>query len=387
MAQTEPPSQAAQVTTPPPPIAFEAWRKTGEEEFLDRYEVSFPSAGTSPYAENQTVKLTAALPKVRSGPLPVVILLHFWGATDSQIENSLAVRLADQGIASIILPLPYHLSRTPKGFRSGQLAIQPEPERLVETMIQSVVDVRRAVDWIETRPEFNKDQVGLSGTSLGSIVSALVVAVEPRIKASCFSLGGVDLARILWNSSTVVLQREQLRRRGLTEEKMRELLAPVEPLNYLKPGAGGQSLVVVARHDTVIPAASSSELIKALETPNVITLETGHYGGVFVQNKLLRAIAGFFGAALRGRPYKVPSSFYAPTIRVGLQYTGNQGLQVAAGLDVWRSDANGTGFASALMTPKGPQGYLGFRLTREFSLGAGFSKKGTTWGLFWSIVL
>ena len=165
--------------------------------------------------------------------MPVVVVLHYWGASDQKAEVSLANDLLRRGIAAVLMPLPYHLSRTPAGYRSGQLAIQADPKVLVATMSQAVLDVRRTVDWIETRPEFDSRHIGIVGTSLGSLVAANSYGVESRFGPAAFVVGGADFAHIIWNSSRVVTQREDLRRRGYTEERMRDELKPIEPLEFL----------------------------------------------------------------------------------------------------------------------------------------------------------
>jgi len=378
-------AQPGAITQAPAQIPFEPWRETTSSEFVVRYEISFPSAVTSPYAINNTVTSKVYLPTERVGPVPCVILLHFWGATDSNVEIAMAEQLARRGIASVIMPLPYHLSRTPEGTRSGELTIVPDANKLRETMIQSVRDVRRTVDWIQSKSEFRSDAIGITGTSLGAIVTSMVFAVEPRIRTASFMLGGVDLAHILWNSSRVVALREVLRREGYTEDRLRRELAEIEPLNYLKPD-DRKSYVIKAKFDTVIPPASADRLINALGTPEVLQIDTGHYGGALVQSRLIRSVVRFFDANFAGSSFSAPEKFYSPTIRFGLTFNPDRGLQVAAGMDVWRLSKQSEAFASVLVTPRGLEGFLGIQVSRGISLGLSVNPRKTTIGGFWSIV-
>lgn len=371
---------------PPPLVAFDDWRQEREEDFSREYRTTFPSAIQSGFPENDRVPLRVYLPAARRGPFPCVLLLHFWGATDLRVEESLAERLNERGIAAAVMPLPYHLGRTPAGRRSGELAIQPDPAILSQTTIQSVSDCRRAVDFLATRPEIDSTRLAVSGTSLGSIIGSLVFAVEPRFKHASFSLGGIDLAHILWKSSVVAPQREAMRRQGFTEERLREALAKVEPGNYLRPLQDGRkALVIVAKYDQVIPRKSTDELAAKLATPYVVELDSGHYGGIVVQNQILRAISRFYDAVFQGKEYTPPKSLSTPTIRVGLTYNQETGFQVAAGVEVWRS--GNRWMASPLLTPKGVQGYVGYMFNRETSVGLSITPKRTTLGVFWSRVL
>lgn len=374
------------VRAAPAPIEFSPWTEIARTEASAEYEVTFPSPIETAYPENNVVPVRALLPIDASGPVPVVVLLHFWGATDLAADLDLADKLNRRGVGAVLVTLPYHMRRAPKGTRSGELAIQPDPERLVATMTQSVADVRRSIDWILTRPEFRKDAIGIAGTSLGSIVASLVFAVDPRLSSGAFMLGGIDLAHILWNSSRVVTQREDLRRRGYTEERMRDALKPIEPLEFLAK-TDRPTLVVGARHDTVIPPADTQKLIDVLGTPQTLWLETGHYGGVFVQRQLLRTVSAFFESTFAGKRYEAPTKFFAPTIRVGIGLNPSTGLQVAAGIDIWQLNAKADGFASLMITPRGFQGYVGYRINQGLSLGAVILPKRATVGVLWSVVL
>lgn len=377
---------AQPVTQAPPPIAFEPWRETEVGETSRVYDVAFPSAVPSGTPANDVVRVRAILPSDRTGPLPVVVCLHFWGAVDWRLERALAADLNSRGIAAVLVALPYHLGRTPPGARSGELAIQADPEALIRTMTQSVSDVRRTIDWVQSRPEFASDRVGLAGTSLGAIVSSLVFALDDRVGPASFLLGGADLASILWNSSRLTLQRESLRSRGFTAERMRDALRPIEPLGYLKAD-GRPTYVIGARFDTVVPAGDTQKLIDALGRPTVLWIETGHYGGAFVERALLRSIATFFAASMAGREFTPPRAIFAPTIRVGLVANNDSGLQVGAAVDLWRSGSRGQTFACGLLTPRGAQGFIGYELARGISVGISITRRRTTPGAFWNLVL
>ncbi|MBX7132377.1 MAG: alpha/beta hydrolase family protein [Fimbriimonadaceae bacterium] len=420
--QQEPPPipEDPGVRNPPPEIKFEAWKLVRQTDQAEEYELSFPTAMETAYPENNRVPVRAFLPADRLGPVPVVILLHYWGATSSSVEQSMAEQLNRRGIAAVIIALPYHMARTPKGTRSGELAIQPDPAKLVVTMAQCVWDVRRTIDWIQSNRDFNANKIGISGTSLGSIVASLTFGIDQRIVAGCFMLGGGDLAHILWNSSRVVSEREALRKRGYTEERMREALTCIEPLQVLKPSER-KVFIVGAKHDTVIPPADVTKLIDALTAPepqggthgteasdigeprklashatranegtsepSVLWLDSGHYGGIFVERQLARQMASFFDASFDGRGFNSPKSLIAPTVRIGLEVNPSSGLQVAVGFDVWRWSRNADGFASILLTPKGVQGFLGYNISNGLAFGISILPKRTTVGAFWSVVL
>jgi dienelactone hydrolase len=371
----------------PPPIAFEPWRPVEADARTQEFEVVFPSALETPHPANNLVQLRAYLPTRRTGPVPCVAILHYWGALDWRVERNIAAELNARGIGAVAVALPYHLGRTPPGSRSGALAIQPEPAKLKLTMLQSVLDVRRALDWVAAQAVFDSTRIGIAGTSLGAIVAAILSSVDPRIQAAAYVLGGADIAHVLWHSSRVVNEREALRREGYTEERLRRELASIEPLRFLSERAPARTFVIGARHDTVIPSQATHRLIASLPDPAVLWLDTGHYGGFFVQKRVHDEVAKFFEQTFQGQTYVPPKRISAPTVRLGVTLYPERGLQVVAGLDIWRGDAAGRTFVNLQVAPRGPQVFLGRSWEQNLAVGIFVRSGSIRPGLFWSIVL
>ncbi len=375
-------AQDAPVQQPPPPIVFNPVNLTADGPV----KFWMPSAYASGYPENQNVPLHVLVPE-GPGPHPTVIILHYWGAVDLKAEMELAKRLTGRGIASVIVELPYHLTRAPKGTRSGELAIQPDPERMRATMIQAVYDLRRTLDWIETRPEFDGDKIGLAGTSLGAIVGSLAFAIDPRISAYSSILGGADLASTVWGSSRLVREREVLRKNGWTRETLADALRPIEPTAYFKADDPRPAYLIAARYDTIVPVSSYRALQNALPNLKTLWIETGHYGGFVVQNSIHNSVVNFFDKSFSGQTFNAPGRLYAPTLRLAAPASLESGLQVGLGLDFWKSDEQGTAFGTLLLTPKGPQVFIGAKVGGGLAVGASIQTKRTTLGMMWSFVL
>jgi len=375
------------VDQPPPQIQFAPWTLARSEPGSEVYRETFPSAIVTPYAVNNVVPLEVFLPSLAQGPVPVVLLLHYWGATDIKVEEALARDLNSRGIAAAIMALPYHLQRTPPGYKSGELAVQADPDQLIVTMTQSVMDCRRAIDFLCTQPQIDSSKIGLAGASLGAVVSTLVYGVDPRISHVAFMLGGVDLAGIIWHSSRVVIQREKLRAKGYTEDSLRAAIAQIEPTRYLLRRTQKDALIVAARFDTVVPRSSTDQLISLFPNPPTIWLDTGHYGASFAQGKILGTVADYFRDRFDDRPYQVPHRVFAPTIRLGAQLASSRGLDVGVGLDLARSGDDRPAFADFFLTPRGPTLFLGQSIGQDIAVGVSFSSEHTGFGIFWSIVL
>ncbi len=379
--------QLPPIFAPVPKIQFDAWKEAASEENVLAYSETFPSAVHSIYPENNIVPLRITIPADADRAVPAVIILHYWGATDLQVEDELAREINDRGMAAIIVTLPYHLARTPKGSRSGKMAIVPDSGKMIETMTQSVYDVRRTIDFLETRPEIDHSKIGVAGISLGSIVATLAYGIDDRLKFGAFMLGGADLAHIIWHSSRVVEVREELRHRGYTESKLREELDSIDARRFLSSRPGDHTLVIGGKYDTVVPKSDTQKLIDALPGCQVLWLDTGHYGGVFVEKRILRTAADFFSKCFAGQSYLAPSHLYAPTLRIGAIADTLSGLQIAAGIDLFKPGPKSIFMSTILVTPRGLKLFAGFPLGAGLAVGGFASPKGLSVGGWWSIVL
>lgn len=351
------------------------------------FALRFPSAIVTSVPENNTAIVEIYEPRDARRPMPVVILLHYWGATDLDVERRFAKDLNARGMAAAVVTLPYHLQRTPPGQKSGEYAIRPDVAFLKEAITQAVFDIKRLLDWIESRPQqYDVSRTALAGISLGAVVGSLTVGVDDRISAAAFLLGGADLAHLLWHSSVTIHTRNALRGLGYTEQRLRQELESVEPMRFARPQIGHSILVIGARFDEVVPTEDTEKLIRAFEAQHVLWLDSGHYGGALVERRIYRTVAEFFQAKLTTGVFSLPNSVQVPTIRVGIHYNTDYKLTVAVGLDLWKAPQN-KGFVSGMITPEGPLLFGGVTPSRGLTVGVAVTANKVSWGVFWGLVL
>jgi cephalosporin-C deacetylase-like acetyl esterase len=74
----------------------------------------------------------------------------------------------------------------------------PKPTREYVDLARSwVMEMRRSIDYLETRPELDADRIAYYGTSWGGRYAAIVPAVEPRIGAVISIIGGLASGQAL----------------------------------------------------------------------------------------------------------------------------------------------------------------------------------------------
>lgn len=278
-----------------------------------RYSVSkltFPSPVKSPDEANNTVHAEYFEPVGFPGRRPAVVVLHILGA-DFPLARYLAARLADRGVAALFVKLPYYGERRPEGGPGPvpRKFLSDDIERTMASMRQGVCDVRRASQWLASRPNVDPERLGVTGISLGGIVSSLVVSVDPEIKTAALLLAGGDLANVLWEMPETAPFRRAWSEAGKTVADLKALTEPYDPLTYAAGMAGKRILMIAGNVDEVIPPASARALWEAGGRPPIVWYDCGHYSAAgFLLPAMRRAVA-----FLDGEPPLVPAPPPAPT--------------------------------------------------------------------------
>lgn len=135
-----------------------------------------------------------ALPSVGEPPFPIVLLLH--GVTGSKSQwlgdefthgGELSAGLLREGFAILALDAQYHGDRAVYNdyLDAGDMVFRKGwGVRYVNMVTQSVVDYRRAIDYLATRDDIDSARIGLLGYSMGGHMAFILGAVEERIQAT-----------------------------------------------------------------------------------------------------------------------------------------------------------------------------------------------------------
>ncbi|QDU63736.1 Alpha/beta hydrolase family protein [Planctomycetes bacterium Pan216] len=246
----------------------------GVESGILRSKVRFPSPVTTQHPENNTVHGELFRP-YGPGPFPCVIVLHITGG-DFELSRFLCRILGRCGVASMFVKMPYYGERRPKTGRVRM--VSKDLDRGLRAMRQTVLDLRRACDLIETMPSMD-GRIGITGVSLGGIAGALTASLEPRIDRSCLILAGGDFGDLLYES-----QEREAREfskiwqgRGGTRESFNEVMAPYDPLTYASRLRGRKVLMLNASKDESVPTKCGIKLWERAGKPPIVWYPCGHY--------------------------------------------------------------------------------------------------------------
>lgn len=130
-----------------------------------------------------------ALPSGRDGPFPVVMLIdgitgskERWFEEDSWPRGPrVTAALIEAGFAVLALDARYHGERAAENrYRIPWLSGPAFRDMFVPTVIEH----RRAMDYLETRPEVDATRIGALGLSMGGMITLALASMDPRVKAA-----------------------------------------------------------------------------------------------------------------------------------------------------------------------------------------------------------
>lgn len=275
-----------------------------EKENCRVVRLRYPSPVVTELPQNNVIPVEYYLPlnlRPEDEPRPAVICLHILDGS-LELVRILSSVLASRGIPAMVFQLPYYGER---GGPNGPHDILARPERFTAVLDQTMEEVRRAVDFLASRPEVRADRIGVAGISLGGIIAASAAEREPRLHRAALILAGGDLPGIL----ATAREAEDLRRflDGLSEEQRAAVLEafrqadPLYRAEALRERAqAGNVLMINAAEDEVIPRSSTEKLAQALGIADqVVWLEgMGHYTSLGALPQILDVTAAFFARDL-----------------------------------------------------------------------------------------
>ena len=152
-----------------------------------------------------------------------------------------------------------------------------------ESIRQYVIDVRRLIDWAETRHEIDSKKIGIIGGSVSAYLASLVMAADSRIIAGVLDKGGGSWQTFFAYSEeweTMQTRNIILKRFGLTQSKFEEIIQtimrPVDPIRWANRICPERVLLISARDDTWIPKESTRRFWEALGKPERIEYFASH---------------------------------------------------------------------------------------------------------------
>ena len=338
--------------------------------------VTFPSVVSTPYAVNNTVTTYLFMP-TGPGPHPAMVVLHEWNAGSTKGGFILCRAIAKAGVAALFVTEPYSLNRKPKtkNREDGEILSGNVPH-MVGALRQAVLDARRGLDYLALRPDVDPTRLGISGISLGGVLSGVVAGVDPRVKVILTLVGGADFARGFWNGLLTRRYRNEILRSGYTYETYQAAMAPIDaaywlPQRHFNPE---DALMINGRYDLVILPNEAKALAQDLGGTHIVWTNTGHYGPMFRVNEATDLGVAFLRARFFGEAsaFKRPDTIPSRTVKLGLLLGGHEGISPVIATPLINFDRAGRYTLDAQLTLHGLSIAPSVRLGLVTSLGVEF---------------
>ena len=269
--------------------------------------LTFPSALHTRYVENNTVHAlyfrsaegskgsggsggSRGSSSSRGSGRRAVLVLPQWNAgPDGHV--GLCRLLNRFGMSALRLTLPYHDARRPAELTRADYIVSANVARTVQACRQAVMDSRRAIAWLAQQ---GYERIGILGTSLGSCLSLLTAAHEPRITVQALNHISPFFADVVWRGLSTTHVRAGLEG-AIDLERLRQMWLPISPQVYLDRVRDKKTLLVYAKYDLTFPVDLSQALVGEFNRRGIshelAILPCGHYSTGVAPFKFLDGFA------------------------------------------------------------------------------------------------
>lgn len=219
------------------------------------------------------------------GRKPLVIVLPVWGVSEyPSVKMARAILKRSRGTMNVLRVdgaerlMPWKRIERSASLKELVAGVSDAARRLQH----AVIDARRLIDWAGTRPEIDRDRIGLVGFSISAVTGTLVAQSDSRVRSSVLVMGGAKIATIVSRCPG----NEKRTREGVMnnlglepaeyERLIGRLLEGLDPADYPGRVDPRRVLMVDAGKDDCIPPEAREAWWEALGRPERITLNYSH---------------------------------------------------------------------------------------------------------------
>lgn len=256
------------------------------------YQLRYPSPINSPHVENNTVWAEYYTPKHKK-QFPCVIVLDITGG-DQSLSRIISSHLVQNGIGALFVQMAYYGPRRPPGSKLRLMSF--DLDHTMKAVRQTVLDLRCATAWMESRPEIDSKRLGIIGTSLGGFMAALTAEMEPKLGRVAILLAGGGFVDAFWDDPRVAPYQKAYQWLGGTKEMAKQVFAPLDPITCAENLKNRKVLMLAAKQDELVPPKMAEALWKASGQQKIHWFNAGHYTSAVYLVPAMKHVLEHFGA-------------------------------------------------------------------------------------------
>ena len=224
------------------------------------------------------------VPKDGKAHHPAVLLQY--GSGGNKTTNyivALARQFVGRGFLVLTIDVPNRgerRDRSPRGFW--------ESVARGSTFLQTLGDYSRAVDYLVSREDVDRNRIGYAGISLGAITGLTFVAHEPRVQAMVSIVGGANMLGMLKVEIDPAVRKSSER---------------IDPFYHVGLIAPRPLMLLNATQDQLVPRFFGEQLHKAAGAHGKkVWVETDHFFTGVNRFEVLETVIDFMQESLPGQP-------------------------------------------------------------------------------------
>jgi len=249
----------------------------------DAFRLSYSSSGHNGHPDNlvEGQYFRAQEP----GAKKLVVVMPIWGTSDYPPEKISSGYAAHDGKDTHVI----WIYGTAPLFPWTELSTVPTEEGFIalakdsaERYRSAVIDMRRLLDWAETREEIDSSRIAFVGFSMSALVTATLLANDSRIAAAVIMMGAANFADIfsVCGNRAGEVRNHVLGAFGWSVDRYRAffqgLFGPADPVRFPGHYDPNKILMIDAMFDDCMPESSRAALWEITGHPERITLLYRH---------------------------------------------------------------------------------------------------------------
>jgi hypothetical protein len=211
----------------------------------------------------------------RGKSAPTVLLLHALMSASDFGYLRVARWFNERGWNCAFPHLPFHYSRTPRGYLNGELAITANLIRNGETLRQGVTELRQLMAILRQE---GCTEFGILGTSFGGWNGALLSLLETDFRFVALIQPIVNIEHAIWQNPASISIRRLLHSKGIQPGESARHAHLSSPLHGV-PLCGGDRVIITAGiYDSVSPPRELLNLTQCWSGAKLLEVGQGHFG-------------------------------------------------------------------------------------------------------------